>query len=289
MVMKKGMFHKIVLLAASVFCTACTISPGMKMERPPATARAINAANQIRPTFIPIDAFLIQQMSVANPYVYHIGPQDVLDIYVWGHPEFNAPLSQVPVEQSIQNISNPVNPPATLSPMPAGYLVGPDGKIFYPLVGSVPVAGKTVEQIRVDLSRLLTRYIRRPQLNVRVAGFRSKKIYVMGEVVKPGLQPLTDAPLTITDAINLSGGLDPNTSDASHIFVIRGNYVYPEVYWLNAKSPKTLLLASNFRLEDRDVVYVSSTDTAKMARVINQILPAIQAIWYTAAITTLRP
>lgn len=263
--------------------SACFIAPGMQMQSPPVTAESVAAPYQIQPTFIPIDVSLVRNMNrfarinQDDAYYYHVGAHDILNIYVWGHPELNGPIGQVATEQG-------TNAAPTLAPV--GYLVSSDGTIFFPMVGTVHVAGQTVEQNRQSITHRLKRYIRNPQLEVRVTGFRSKKIYVMGEVYKPGLLPITDSPMNIADAINLAGGMDRKTADASHIFIIRGDYARPKVYWLNAHSPDTLLLAENFRLKNNDVVYVSTAEVARWNRAIDQILPTIQTIWFTRSLIT---
>ena len=69
----------------------------------------------------------------------------------------------------------------------------------------------TVAELREILTQKLGTYINNPQLDVRVVDFRSKKVYVVGEVNAPGVLPLDDLPLMVADAISLSGGL---TEDA---------------------------------------------------------------------------
>jgi len=64
--------------------------------------------------------------------------------------------------------------------------------------------------LRDVLTEKLSAYIQDPQLDVRVVAYRSKRVYVVGEVNKPGVLPLDDVPLTIADAISLSGGLTEN-------------------------------------------------------------------------------
>jgi polysaccharide export outer membrane protein len=122
-------------------------------------------------------------------YSYRVGPNDVLNIIVWNHPELSNPMGQF---QDIEKM---------------GRLVHQDGTIFYPFAGEVRVAGRTVQQIQQILAERLVPYVEDPQVSVRVAGFRSKKVYVTGEVNKPGTFPVTDVPLTILDAINRAGGL----------------------------------------------------------------------------------
>ncbi|MGB5235808.1 MAG: polysaccharide biosynthesis/export family protein, partial [Candidatus Macondimonas sp.] len=95
-----------------------------------------------------------------QPAAYRIGPQDVLNVLVWDHPELSNPMGNF---QDIQSM---------------GRLVREDGTIFFPYAGVVQVAGKTVEEIRLDLERKLTPFIQSPQVDVRVVGFRSKKVYV---------------------------------------------------------------------------------------------------------------
>ncbi len=67
-----------------------------------------------------------------------------------------------------------------------------------------------IAALRDVLTQKLSTYIQDPQLDVRVVGFRSKRVYVVGEVKSPGVLPLNDVPLTIADAISLSGGLTEN-------------------------------------------------------------------------------
>jgi polysaccharide export outer membrane protein len=67
-----------------------------------------------------------------------------------------------------------------------------------------------IAALREVLTEKLSTYIENPQLDVRVVGFRSKRVYLVGEVNRPGVLPLNDVPLTIADAISLSGGLTEN-------------------------------------------------------------------------------
>ena len=104
------------------------------------------------------------------------------------------------------------------------------------------------------------------------------------EVMKPGFLPINDQPLTISDSLALTGGINPDSADPRYIYVIRGNYIEPLIYWLDAKTPDGLLLAERFSLQPRDILYVSSAPATRWNRALNQLLPTIQTIWYTKSI-----
>jgi polysaccharide export outer membrane protein len=166
----------------------------------------------------------------------------------------------------------------------SGYLVNSSGRIYFPLIGYVFVAGKTVDEIRADISAKLSKYVPNPQINVRVIDFRGHKVYVLGEVEKTGFLPINDQQLTIADALALSGWIDPQAADPRFIYVIRGDFTSPKIFWLDAKTPDRLLLAEHFSLQPRDILYVSSAPITRLNRVLSQLLPIVQTVWFTKSI-----
>lgn len=127
-----------------------------------------------------------------QPKPYRLGLQDVLRINVWGHPDFMPTLSAVAS--------------TGVASVPLGRTINDDGKLFFPLVGSVPAAGLTVAEFRQQLTKALATYIKDPQIDVDVAAFRSQRVFLAGEVKTPGAIPVTDLPLKITDALAAAGG-----------------------------------------------------------------------------------
>jgi polysaccharide export outer membrane protein len=81
--------------------------------------------------------------------------------------------------------------------------------------------------------------------------------------------------------LDQTGGFLPAQANVAQIFVIRGEYDAPMVFRLDASSPDALLLATQFPLEPRDVVFVSTYGLTRWNRVIAQILPTIQTLWQT--------
>jgi polysaccharide biosynthesis/export protein len=269
-----NMLKKLSVISTAILLHGCGIMPGMdnlnitQMQKHIAPERIA-----VHPTLIPISPTLIADQCVSR-YFYHVAPSDVLHITVWQHPEFMLEI------QAATNNSAGVQGGAGLP----GYLVNSNGDIYFPLIGYVHVADQTVDQIRVDITNKLKKYVPNPQVNVRVADFRGQKVYVLGEVNKNGFLPITDQPLSLADALSLSGWLNPDTADPRYIYVIRGDFTHPQIFWLNAKTPDRLLLAERFSLQPRDILYVSSAPATRWNRVLNQILPTVQAVWYTQAV-----
>ena len=107
----------------------------------------------------------------AKPEGYVIGNGDVLQIIVWDHPELTIPAGGFRDAET------------------SGQQVGDDGYLYYPYIGMVKAAGMNVAALRDVLTERLSTYIQDPQLDVRVIGFRSKRVYVVGEVRTPGVLP----------------------------------------------------------------------------------------------------
>lgn len=116
---------------------------------------------------------------------YVIGPRDVLQITVWGHPDLTEKK----------------------------YAVSAEGTIVFPLIGEVRAAGLTEAQLGQKLAAMLEKdYLVNPQVLVlvSVAEYKSKKVLVLGEAEKPGAYPLTGE-TTVLEVISQAGGFSKNS------------------------------------------------------------------------------
>jgi polysaccharide biosynthesis/export protein len=121
---------------------------------------------------------------------YKIGPQDVLRIDVWKETEITR---SVPVR--------------------------PDGKISLPLLNDVQAAGLTAMELASGITEGLKKFINNPQVTVTVTEINSRRIYVTGEVIKPGAYPLLPN-MTALQALTSAGGFT-QFSNTKKIYVLR--------------------------------------------------------------------
>lgn len=160
----------------------------------------------------PLDPAVQTLMAEIHPQAYAVGPGDVVQVIVYGHPKLNNPMGN--------DNGGGVQ----------GQLVSADGTMYFPYVGEIKVAGLTLEQIRRKISRNLTDYIRQPQVDVRVVRFRSKRVFISGDIAKPCTVPLTNITLTVLRALEQCQTLvSPQQKDPfgiQNVALIRDNNVY---------------------------------------------------------------
>ena len=193
-------------------------------------------------------------MLPAQPYVIEAG--DVLSIVVWDHPELSATMLPPPPAAGTGAIG------VAASPMQpgSGFEIDQNGMLDFPYAGKLKVAGLTSHEVHALLTKKLAVYLRDPKVTLRVLSYRSKRVYVDGEVKVPGVQPINDIPMTLTEAINRAGGMNP-TADQSRVLVTRAGKTYginlPQLVQRGV-NPSSIMLANG------DLVRVLSRDDSKI-------------------------
>jgi polysaccharide export outer membrane protein len=113
----------------------------------------------------------------AVPADYLIGPDDVLQVVFWQEKDLSAEV-----------------------------VVRPDGKISLPLINEVQASGATPAQLRTTIMQAASRFVTDPSLTIFVKTINSRKVFVMGQVNKPGQYPLNDS-MTVLQMLATAGGL----------------------------------------------------------------------------------
>ena len=129
-------------------------------------------------------------MGVDLPSGYVIGADDVLSIVFWREKEMSADV-----------------------------VVRPDGKVSLPLLNDLSAAGLTPDQLRGELVKAATKYIGSPNVSVIVKAVNSRKVHILGNVIKAGTYPL-NTDLTVLQLIALAGGLQ-EWADKKNILIMR--------------------------------------------------------------------
>lgn len=143
--------------------------------------------------------------------------------------------------------------------------VGPDGRLTYLQAHDIQAAGLTLDDLREKLNLQLRRYYRNARVVVTPSTFQSRKVYVLGKVVKKGAINL-DRPLTILEVVAEAGGLETglfqqNTvelADLGRSFVMRGQARLPvnlEALFLHGD------MSQNARVEPGDYLYFPSANS----------------------------
>lgn len=264
--------YRFSLSVACALLTACTsLSPGIQFGQSNPFSSQVAAEDQIKSEIRPITPKLVRQerelreqqvtenisalMSRATAYT--ISPGDVLQIVVWDHPELSASMMPAAPLGAVGAAGVAASP---LALQQSGFEIDQDGMLEFPYAGKLHVAGLTPEQAHTRLTKKLAIYLKNPKVSLRVLSYRSKRVYLDGEVKLPGVQPINDIPMTLLEAINRAGGMLP-TADQSRIAITRAGKTYQinmPLLVQRGVNPGTIMLASG------DVVRVLSREESKI-------------------------
>lgn len=151
-----------------------------------------------------------------------------------------------------------------------------DGKISPPLLGTVFVAGRTPEEVSLDLSVMAQHFYEDADVSVRVSSYASQKIFVFGEVGAPGPYPYTGANTVLS---TMALAQPSRLADAKRVQVLRpdidGEMVHRMTIDLE-KMVRTGDVALNAVLEEGDIIYVPPTGFAAVGLALQQLLLPIQ-------------
>ncbi len=178
-------------------------------------------------------------------YKYTLGKDDVIDINVRRHPEFSG-----------------------------RFPVGPNGKIQYPFVGDIELAGLTKTETTEMITELLSEFITVPEVDLTIVAYNSKIVYVLGMVGRPGKYSMRSEFMPVRDAVMAAGLPRENITALRRAVIIRpledGQVLVKNVNLLRLLYNGKLEL--NYDLRSEDIVYLPSTALYKVSTVLGQVV-----------------
>lgn len=152
--------------------------------------------------------------------------------------------------------------------------VGLDGYVQLPYVGSVKMEGLTLDEAKAVLMDSLTQYLRIPDLSLVITNYGPRKVYVMGEVNKPGVQNMAIDNMNAYAALATAGGwARKGRSTRIQIMRVVDGTMYYRTLNMKAYTVKHDL-TQNVEIEDGDIIYVPRSNGIKLD---TDVLPYINA------------
>jgi polysaccharide export outer membrane protein len=148
-----------------------------KQAAPPATQAKPGTKPTTKPGAKPATPAVVPAVAVPDPG-FIIGPEDVLGVLFWSDKEMSGDVT-----------------------------VRPDGMVTLPLIRDIKAAGLTPTQLADRIQEAVREYITDASVTVVVRQMNSRKVFITGEVTKPGSYPLSSGSMTVMQLIALSGGL----------------------------------------------------------------------------------
>ena len=247
-----------IMLALSLGMTGCAITSGLQTYDLPNEGvyqtdlgTQVNVVKLTQETLVATQPAHINQQSYTN--LFHTGQKnyklsagDILSIYLWAYPEITPPTNNISNEEAIK--SN-------------GYQIDQNGYIQFPVIGRYKVAGKSLTQINQELRSQLARYLKTPDVVVRVLSYQGQRFSVQGNVTKGGQFALSDQPVSVYTALGMAGGVNSQQGDNASITLVRQGRTYK----LNTiELEKAGLSLHNLLIQPNDTLYVNSRENQKI-------------------------
>ena len=150
------------------------------------------------------------------------------------------------------------------------YTVRPDGYVSFPMVGAVKADGLTVDEFTAELQQGLSRYIINPDITVDVSKLGGVRVYVFGEINKPGAYTLTKSS-TVIDAIGAAGSFNWDIAKKKIYLIHQDNPEKPIPINLN-RILQTGDMSENYIMREGDILYLTKNSRINFARDIAPIL-----------------
>jgi len=187
-----------------------------------------------------IEPLSAAQIQPQKPFVYTIAPGDQLDIKFFYNPELNETIT-----------------------------VRPDGMISLQLIDEIQAAGMQPAELDQKLTDVYSRELRKPVLTVIVRSFTRQRVYVGGEVNRPGLIELSGG-LTALQAVFQSQGFKESADPAETLVIRKGENNQPIPLRIDLAAVMDAGGGNDFGLQPDDIVYVPKSAIANANKFIDE-------------------
>jgi polysaccharide export outer membrane protein len=196
---------------------------------------------------------MLQSSNIA--FEYKILPHDRISIIVYKHPELST--------TSMNNIQEE-----------KGLLVNSKGILRLPLIRKVKISGLTQTEAEEKISAAFGTYLKHPDVQLEVL---NKRIYVIGEVRRPGEIELRNERLTLLQALALAGDLTTEANRKSILVLKSGDSKKVRTQIVNLTNVNSLMTA-NLMIEPNDIVYVMPNNMKVFNNQVNEVAPIFNLI-----------
>ncbi len=162
------------------------------------------------------------------------------------------------------------------------FVVDPEGNIQYNFVGDIPTVGKNKEQLKAEIMKRLTRFVRYPEVAVMISEYRSKAVYLFGYINRPGKYAMKGDKITVKEAV-VAAGLPRDDGSLQRVYVIRPSDLTPNHKATKRKVNLKELIqkgnsAEDFLLEPGDTIVVQQKYFDRFVNTFSKIVgPVFQA------------
>lgn len=235
------------LLTCGLTLTGCAITSGLQTYDLPAEGiYQTELGTSVNVIKLTQDSMLAVQPAVQNiqqdyahlfstPHrSYSLSPGDILSISLWAYPDISGS---------------------------EGYQIDQSGYIHFPMIGRYKAAGKSLTQVNRELRSQLSRYLKTPDVIVRVLSYQGQRYSVQGNVMKGGQFYLSDQPVSVYTALGMAGGVNAQQGNNASITLVRQG----QTYTLNTvELEKAGFSLHNLLIQPNDTLYVNNRENQKI-------------------------
>ena len=240
------------LLTCGLALTSCAVTSGLQTyDLPTEGIYQTELGTSVNVIRLTQESILVVQPAIQNiqkDYAhlfnsshqnYRLSSGDILSIYLWAYPEISGNNSD---EKS-------------------GYQIDSQGYIQFPMLGRYKATGKSLTQVNTELRSQLSRYLKTPDVIVRVLSYQGQRYSVQGNVMKGGQFYLSDQPVSVYTALGMAGGVIAQQGDNASMTLVRQG----RSYQLNSlELEKAGLSLHNLLIQPNDTLYVNNRENQKI-------------------------